>query len=259
MPIGKNLKKDTLIPQTKKVKAKKAVKRKKVVKKETTPVSERSIETTKEKVEQTLEVEAAVIEAPIVDIPQKKIGSGQYISEKEFSERQRLKAKFDAEIKGYKGRDIQLITFPLGKERYAVDIDAIREVVPTPNISKIPHSAAFIKGVANIRGTVMVILDLAEKFELREESVDVGNLPFSMVIKGLSFNAGILVREVPVTLKVSGDDIVSSAGLLNNTALDETYIKGLINTEEGMVIYIDVRELLEDDDVKVLSQSLERK
>ena len=69
----------------------------------------------------------------------------------------------------------------------------------------------------------------------------------------------MLVKEVPVTLKVNGDDIVSSSGLLNNTALDETYIKGLVNTDDGMVIYIDVKELLEEEDVKVLSQSLDQK
>ena len=215
---------------------------------------EQSTETLKEKVEHTLE-----IEAPEYEIQHKKIGPGQYITEKEYGERQRLREKFDEEIRSFKGKDVQLISFPLGKERYAVDIEAIKEVVPTPQISRIPHSPAFIKGVSNIRGAVMVILDLAAKFELIGNSDSETQLPFTMVINGISFNAGILVKEVPITLKVKGDDIVSSSGLLNNTALDETYIKGLVNTDDGMVIYIDVKELLEEEDVKVLSQSLDRK
>lgn len=254
MPIGKNIKKDTIIPAAgkKKVKATKAVKKKKTVQKQTAA----NVETIAEQVEeQTIEsLEVSQIE-PAVQAH--KVSGGRYITEREFQERQRLKSKFDEEIKGYQDRDLQLVTFPIANERYAVDIDAIKEVVPTPHVSKIPHAPDYIKGVSNIRGTVMVILNLASKFDLATKEQTEKLSDYTMVIKGANFMAGVLLDQVPTTLKVSGKNIVSSAGLLSNTALDETFIKGLIKTDGDMVIYLDISELVEDDDVRVMTQALD--
>ncbi len=251
MALGKNIKKDTLIPESgKKVRASKAVKRKKTVTTKRTSTSEQVAESIEEKVTQSIEISDEALKLT------RKIAPGKYISQDEYQERQRLRSKFDQEIAGYKGKQLQLITFTLGKEKYAVDIEAIKEVVPTPVISKIPHSPEFIKGVSNIRGIVMVILDLTAKFELQEDTVSKEVPPFVMVIKGTSFRAGVLINEVPTTLKVNGDEIVSSSGLLGQTALDETYIKGLIKSEKEMVIYMDISELIEDDDLKKMSQAI---
>ncbi|WP_109829500.1 chemotaxis protein CheW [Reichenbachiella versicolor] len=263
MPIGKNLKKDTLIPSGKKVKATKAVTKKKTTLKKKTPEATQEIaEQIEEKVVQSLEVSDA--EKQVIDEGaqiRKQISSGEYITEKEYQERQRLQAKFDDEILSYKGKELQLVTFTIGDERYAIDIDAIKEVVPIPQIAKIPHAPLFIKGVANIRGVIMVIIDLDYKFKYKTEKEDSAVLAnkegvYTVVIKGSIFNAAIIVNEVPTTLKVSGDNMVSSAGLLGHTALDETYIKGLIKTDIGMVIYLDIKELIEDNDVKVMSQTI---
>lgn len=253
MPLGKNIKKDTLIPEEgKKVKASKAVKRKRTVKRKTTATKEKAVEKVEEKITQSIEISDEALNLG------RKVGAGKYISEGEYQQRQRLKEKFDQEIAGYRGKQLQLITFPMGSEKYAVDIDAIKEVVPTPVISKIPHAPAYIKGVSNIRGIVMVILDLTAKFELNNNEEQKELSPFTMVINGTSYKAGMLVTQVPTTLKVNGDDIVSSAGLLSHTALDETFIKGLIKTEEEMVIYLDVRELIEDDELKIMTQAINK-
>ncbi|MCV9385634.1 chemotaxis protein CheW [Reichenbachiella ulvae] len=187
------------------------------------------------------------------ELIRKKIGTVKYLTEEEYQEKQRLKAKFDQEIKGYAGKEIQLIVFQMGDEKYAIEIDRIKEVVPTPRISKIPHAPSFIKGVSNVRGTVMVILDLGQKFGLDTSE----NLKeFVLVIQSKEFKAGILVDEVPLTVKVNGDNIVSSSGLLRNTSLDETYIKGIIKGEEDMIIFIDIVELVQEDEVSIISQSL---
>ncbi|UXP31095.1 chemotaxis protein CheW [Reichenbachiella agarivorans] len=187
------------------------------------------------------------------ELLRKKIGTVKYLTEEEYQEKKRLKEKFDQEIKAYAGKDVQLIVFKMGQERYAIEIDRVREVVHTPRISKIPHAPNFIKGVSNVRGSVMVVLDLGLKFGIdnQEESKE-----FILVIHHDEFKAGILVNEVPLTVKVAGDNIVSSAGILRNTSLDETYIKGIIKTDEDMIIFIDIAELIQEDEVSIISQSI---
>ena len=60
----------------------------------------------------------------------------------------------------------QIVVFRLGQEEYGLPIEQIKEVVITPNITRMPQTPAFVKGVANIRGNVIAILDLEEKFGL---------------------------------------------------------------------------------------------
>ncbi|PIB34536.1 hypothetical protein BFP72_03475 [Reichenbachiella sp. 5M10] len=187
------------------------------------------------------------------ELVRQKIGTVKYLTEEEYQEKKRLKDKFDEEIKGYSGKDVQLIVFKMGGERYAIEIDRIKEVVHTPRISKIPHAPDFIKGVGNVRGSVMVVLDLGLKFGI-DESTETKQ--FILVIHNDEFKAGILVDEVPLAMKVPGDNIVSSSGLLRNTSLDETYIKGIIKTEQDMIIFIDIAELVQEDEVSIISQSL---
>lgn len=215
----------------------------------------------KEKAEETGIVEApkdaAAHEDTLIemqrDIIKKQVGTIKYLTQEEYKERERLKRKFDKDVSSYAGKDVQLITFRLGVERYAIEIDKVKEVVPTPYISAIPHAPGFIKGVSNIRGAVMVILDLAEKFKIDTENK---SREFVLVTQSDNSRAGLLVDEVPITMKVAGDTIVSSSGILQNTSLDETYIKGLIKTDEGMIIFIDIAELIKEDEVSIVSSSI---
>src|SRR6478752_3903251 len=67
------------------------------------------------------------------------------------------------------GRRIQLIIFKLGTEEYALSIDQIKEVVLTPRIARMPQTPSYIKGVANIRGSIIAILDLEQKFGIEKQ------------------------------------------------------------------------------------------
>ncbi|MEP2026572.1 MAG: chemotaxis protein CheW [Reichenbachiella sp.] len=267
MALGKNIKKDKLIPskskkEEKTVKAKKKpatkpVKKTKPKPKKATsktvksPVLEKRV---KEEVISSTAIEK--VEEKSVQSKAKRVLPANFLTKEEMEERNRLKAKYDQDILKLRGRNVQLIVFKLGGERYALEIDKVKEIVPAPEVSKLPRAPKFMKGVANIRGTVMVIMDLEEKFELFK-SEEISDKTFALVIKNDRFKAGILVSEVPTTLKVQGDIIESSSGIMSNTVLDETFIKGLIKQEEGMIILLDIIELIESDEIRVIAESVE--
>lgn len=186
--------------------------------------------------------------------PHKRVVPVQKMSQQEMQERRRRKEKYDQDILNLQGRSIQLIVFRLGDDRYALEIDNVKEIVPSQPVSKLPHAPNYIKGVTNIRGHVMVIIDLEEKFELAESTE---NKIYTLVIKNDQFRVGILVDEVPTTLKVQGELIESSSGILSNTVLDETFIKGLIKQEKDMVILLDIVELIESNEVSEVAQAVE--
>ncbi len=74
------------------------------------------------------------------------------------------------EEKAKSGKRVQLIVFKLAGEEYAIAIDNIKEVVLTPGVAKIPKAPDYIKGVANIRGNIIAIMDLEDRFNLGENS-----------------------------------------------------------------------------------------
>lgn len=255
MALGKNVKRDKLIPSSAPKEKKPAnVKSEKKATKATKKVaSENKKPTIKAKKNQP-ETFPTPIEQ-VATVP-KGIVSANYLTQEQMDERKRLKAQYDQDILQLKGKSVQLIVFILGGDRYALEIDKVKEIVPTPPVSRIPHAPEYMKGVANIRGSVMVIMDLEEKFELLKPD-EIKEKQFTLVIKNDQFKAGIMVSEVPNTLKVQGDIIEGSSGIMSNTVLDETFIKGLIKKEDGMIILLDIIELIKSDEVRVIAQSVQ--
>ena len=152
------------------------------------------------------------------------------------------------------GERMQLIIFKLGKEEYAMNIDQIKEVVITPRIARVPQTAKYIRGVANIRGSIIAIMDLEDRFNLADDTVQKNSgaiANYSLVVESEEFKVGILVKEVPNTLTIRTSDIDSSSDIIRYTALDERCIRGIVKSGERMIIMIDMFELLSiDENVK---------
>lgn len=155
-----------------------------------------------------------------------------------------------------KGKMVQLIVFKLGNEEYALHIDQIKEVVLTPGIAKIPQTPEYIKGVANIRGNIIAIVDLENKFNLskgtKEEQEKKGN--YTLVVESESFKIGVLVMEVPNTLTVSEGDIDNSSTVLQYSNLDQDCIKGIVKASDRMIIMVDMIKMMESEDLNKIAK-----
>ena len=127
------------------------------------------------------------------------------------------------------GQRVQLIVFRLGNEEYALNIDQIKEVVLTPRIAQVPQTPSYIRGIANIRGNIIAIMDLELKFGLKslEEALSAGQDNYTLVIESDAWKVGILVNEVPNTLTVSTTQIDLDSGVLQFSALDAQAVRGM--------------------------------
>ncbi|MDH5365753.1 MAG: chemotaxis protein CheW [Cyclobacteriaceae bacterium] len=161
---------------------------------------------------------------------------------------------------------ILLIVFKLGESEYALSIDQIKEVVLTPRISEIPQTPPYIKGVANIRGTVISIIDLEARFGLKSKKekavVDESNSVeeeeessnYTLVIESDEYKIGILVKEVPNTFSVNRSEIDSSAGIIRHSSLDENAINGIVKIDERMIILINILSMMETGGLKTTNE-----
>lgn len=94
----------------------------------------------------------------------------------------------------------QLLVFTLQGEDYALALTEIREIIPTPDITPVPNMAAAMKGVANLRGRVVTVLDLETHFGLKN---DAETKPYIIVAERGSDLFGLLVHEAKEVLRVA--------------------------------------------------------
>ena len=145
----------------------------------------------------------------------------------------------------------QLIVFKLGAEEYAIHIDQIKEVVLTPRVTRMPQTPAYVKGVANIRGSILAIIDLEEKFGIptsqRLSGESTSN--YTLVAASDDFNVGILVREVPNTLTVRASAIDETVNVVQDTDGPGNYVMGIVKTDERLIILMDLVQIMQTDDL----------
>lgn len=144
----------------------------------------------------------------------------------------------------------QLIVFKLGNEEYGLNIDQIKEIVLTPSITKMPQTEDFIKGVSNIRGNIITIVDLEERFGVnthltQAEKEKSGQ--YTLVIESEALKIGVLVREVPTTLAASDNDIDESQNIVHDSSMDDNYIKGIVKVEGRLIILIDIFKVMTEE------------
>lgn len=134
----------------------------------------------------------------------------------------------------------ELLVFTLGQEEYGIDILKVQEIRGYDAVTRIAGAPPFIKGVINLRGHIVPILDLRLKFELGE--VEYGPFTVVIILNILNRTVGIVVDGVSDVIQLSPEQMRPAPEL--GAAVDTTYILGLGTWEERMIIVLDIERLM---------------
>ena len=145
----------------------------------------------------------------------------------------------------------EFLTFTLGPEEYAIDILKVQEIRGYEQPTTIAHAPAFIKGVINLRGTIVPIVDMRIKFA-------VGNAdytPFTVVIILNIKNrvVGIVVDSVSDVTTMASNQIRPAPEFAST--VDTKYIQGLGTLDERMLIVIDIEQLMLSAEMSLLEEA----
>lgn len=150
--------------------------------------------------------------------------------------------------------NVHLIVFKLGGEEYGIRIEQVKEVTITPDIARMPRTPDFIKGVANIRGDIIAIMDLEGRFKITpSETTNNNRQTYTLVIETDNYNMGILVREVPQSLTVAVSKIDKTPGLIQEVNVSENFIDGIAKVGSRLIIVLDIRKILTVDEREILA------
>ncbi|GGI78033.1 chemotaxis protein CheW [Shewanella hanedai] len=148
----------------------------------------------------------------------------------------------------------QYLTFIMASEEYGVDILSVQEIRGWEATTIIPNSPSHVKGVINLRGTIVPIIDLRQRFGI--ETLEYGATTVVIVVKvAISSDhkiIGIVVDAVSDVFSVNNTDVRSAPDFGDDTDLG--FIKGLTNAQEKMVILLDINKLLGSEILPEASQ-----
>lgn len=145
----------------------------------------------------------------------------------------------------------EYLTFTLGSEEYAIDILKVQEIRGYEQPTLIANAPRFIKGVINLRGIIVPIVDLRLKFNLSKAEYT----PFTVVIilNIAGRVIGIVVDSVSDVLTLSGQQIRPAPDF--SATFDTKYILGLATVEQRMFIVTDIEQLMTSSDMELVESS----
>jgi len=130
--------------------------------------------------------------------------------------------------------ELKLIIFKLGKEEYATDILRVQEIKRMMGITRVPSTPSFVKGVINLRGSVLPVIDLRTRLGLMEsELTDAARIIVSLVNEGI---VGFIVDEVVEVTTVDSRNIEPAQVLSND--LSASYISGIAKSDNRLYIML---------------------
>jgi purine-binding chemotaxis protein CheW len=146
----------------------------------------------------------------------------------------------------------EFLTFRLGGEEYGMEILKVQEIRGYDSITQIANAPEFIKGVVNLRGIIVPIIDMRIKFRLGEANYDQFTVVIILNVAGRVM--GIVVDGVSDVISLETEQMRPTPGF--GSVIDTEYIMGLGTVDERMLILIDIEKLMGSDDMGLIDQSI---
>lgn len=146
------------------------------------------------------------------------------------------------------------LTFELGGEVYGLEILKVQEIIGIMDVTRVPKTPAYVRGVINLRGQVIPVVDLRLKFGI--ESIDDTEKTCIIVVQvargGDAVTMGVLVDEVSEVLDIDAEQIENTPSF--GSKVDTDFILGMGKVDEKVVMMLDVDKVLSGADMKLVDE-----
>jgi purine-binding chemotaxis protein CheW len=147
----------------------------------------------------------------------------------------------------------EYLTFTLGKEEYGIDILKVQEIRGYEPVTRIANSPEFIKGVVNLRGIIVPIVDMRIKFNLADPEYNQFTVVIILNIAGRV--VGMVVDSVSDVIALTAEQVRPAPEF--SSSFDTRYITGLGTLENRMLILVDIEKLMSGSDMALLDTTVQ--
>lgn len=137
-------------------------------------------------------------------------------------------------------KEIQLVVFKLAREEYAVSILQVQEIKRMTDITRVPHTADYIRGVMNLRGSVLPVLDLKKRLGLQpNEITDDTRI---VIVKVGDLSIGLIVDAVSEVMTIAQSSIENAQSVVSGIAAN--YLDGVGKLENRLLILLNLEAII---------------
>lgn len=146
------------------------------------------------------------------------------------------------------------LTFRLDNEEYGLEILKVREIIGLMDITSVPKTPDFVRGIINLRGSVIPVLDLKKKFEMGaiEDTEETCVIVVEVSLGGIAVMMGIIVDAVSEVLDIKEDEIEDAPAF--GTDVNTRFILGIGKVKDEVKILLDIDEVLTSTDITMLEE-----
>jgi len=145
------------------------------------------------------------------------------------------------------------LTFGLGNEEFGIQVMRVREIMGVQEVTAVPHTPAYVKGVINLRGKVIPVVDLRQKFGMREEEHTQRTCIVVVQLEqdGVQLLTGVIVDQVSEVLSLQVADIEDTPDF--GRGVVTPYLLGMAKTKGKVIVLLDINRLMSTQEVHGLA------
>jgi purine-binding chemotaxis protein CheW len=149
--------------------------------------------------------------------------------------------------------DQQLVIFKISDEEFGVDINEVKEIIRWEDVTRIPNTESYIKGVINLRGSIVVVNDLAMKLGLPSKEVDDDTR--ILVVEVNDNTVGMVVDSATEVLRLEGEKVQDAPEMITS-GIDQNYIDGVgVLDEKRLLTLLDLTKVMASKDYEKILQA----
>lgn len=156
-----------------------------------------------------------------------------------------------------KDKTNQYLTFFLSDELYALEVSKVKEVLEYQNITRVPKTPEFMRGVINVRGGIVPVIDLRLKFNLpvKEQTVDTCIIVMDISINDEKITVGMIADSVLEVIEILPEEIDPTPKI--GTKLDTDFIEGIGKRGDRFVIILQIDKVLTAEEISTMTEESE--
>ncbi|MGB9940326.1 chemotaxis protein CheW [Methanosarcina sp.] len=155
------------------------------------------------------------------------------------------------EDSGFSEETLHLVTFELSGEEFGVDIMQVSEVVPVPRITRIPQAPECIRGLINLRGKILVVIDLNKRLGFKSKETD--SLSRIIIVEIKDTVIGMLVNSVKEVLRLPLSSIEPPPEMIKSK-INAEYLTGVGKMGNKLLILLNLARVLGEEELEELGQ-----
>ena len=147
------------------------------------------------------------------------------------------------------------VTFKSGNEYFGLKIEYVNEIIVYQEITEIPESEDYIKGLINLRGKIIPVIDVRIRF--KQEPAEYNDRTCIIVINVKDTVVGLIVEQVAEVVEIKQEDVLPSPSIGNDDKSQNKYVYGIGKVGDSVKLLLDPDKLIKDEDLIILDQTNE--